>query len=448
MEFKEIIDNFQSTQNFAWMTFGEDYYNSDNTEIMSRKKQYYADGRLYQEHPYKANHKLPSGYLKKIVDQKVQYLLGNGITITDEDERSEEIFKEIFIDELDELVSDVGTTASKKIVGWVQAHIQDGIIKFTEIPPEQIIAFKDGFGNIVKLIRFFNTFDENFKEVLRVEVWDSETVTVHIETADGFRKEEPQAHMVIQSISTTGELMAEEAHSFGRVPFIPMFNNKANTSDLKAIKPFIDIYDIVNSDFANNIDDMQDAFYIIKNYGGENLAEFMEQLKQLKAVPVGDDGDVKTEQLKIPVEARKTFLDLTDMNIFKFGMGVDTTDLTGSSITNVVIKAMFADLDLKADQFEVQVTQFLNNITWFINWWLDNLRNQPMITPKFTYNRSLIVNEVELLKANAEQKGSISEDTRLSNHVWVKNVEDEKELIEEENEMMLNSLDNNMGFNE
>ena len=436
LKIKETIEKFQKSKRYKWFIWGEDYYNSDNTEIMCRRKLFHdgiSDTQPF-EHPFKANHKLPSGFLKKLVDQKVQYLLGNGVTITGED-KEQDVYKEVFSDNLDELVVDIGTTASKESKGWAKVVIEEGILRFVEVPPKQVIAFKDGFGEIFKLIRFFDTVDENLEEITKVEIWDRETVQVNIIKGDNIiETSEKRCHITTTTLANEGEVISLEEHSFGRVPFVEFENNKAMTSDLKPIKPFIDIYDIVDSDFANNIDDMQDAYFILKNFGGDSneLTEFMQQLKALKAVPVPEGSDVTAQQLVIPTEARSVFLELTDKNIFKYGMGVDTGNITGGSITNVVIKAMFADLDLKADQFEIQTRNFLNNITWFINWWLVNIRSQTIITPKFTFNRSLIVNEVELLEANSKQKGSVSEDTRLSNHPWVSNVEDEKKLIAEE----------------
>jgi SPP1 family phage portal protein len=191
----------------------------------------------------------------------------------------------------------------------------------------------------------------------------------------------------------------------------------------------IDIYDIVNSDFANNIDDMQDAFFTIKNYNGQDLQEFLTQLKKFKAVPVGDGGDVTANQLTIPTEAREKFLSLTDENIYKFAMAVDTNKLAGSSLTTTAIKASFANLDLKADKFEAEFRKFIRTLITFINKY-----EGTSYSYDFTLDRSMLVNNIETIEAIKNQKGIISDRTLFENHPLVLDVDQEFKRIEEESE--------------
>lgn len=457
----DIITEFQGSKNYQWMIWGDKYYTSDNVDIMARRKLVYLPEMPKPiDHPYLANHKLPSGYLTKIVDQKVQYLLGNGVTV---DKSNKAIIDELFgstknEDKFTSFVQDIATTASKKLVGWAYPYIDDeGKLKFVNVPPEEVIAFMDSKGVLQMVIRFYENTeidetDNTLKTFNVAEVWTDMELTTYKKAADDskavYSKIETCGHMSKQVVNNlTGATEEKQEIGWGRIPFVPLYNNKDKTSDLKRIKPFIDIYDIVNSDFANNIDDMQEAFYILKNYGGEDMQEFVSQLKMLKAVPVGDNGDVDIKQLQIPTEARGTFLELTDKNIFKFGMAVDTTNLAGGSITNVVIKAMFADLDLKADKFQTQVLDFIEGIMWFINEYF-KMTGKAEIAPELSFSRSLIINEVEILKANQEQKGNISEDTRLKNNPWVKDVDEEKKLIEKDQESAANFIDNNIDFQE
>jgi len=189
-----------------------------------------------------------------------------------------------------------------------------------------------------------------------------------------------------------GQVIEQEERVFDRIPFVPLYNNKERISDLYRIKPLIDVYDIINSDFANNIDDMQDAFFTLKGFTGDtkHLASFMKQLKQLKVVPVGDDGEVNAQQLTIPVEARKTFLDILRKDIYESSMAVDLSQVSGGSITNVFIKAMFTDLELKTDEFENEVRKFIFGLLDFIN-----VNDGQNFTDQMTFDRSKLMNEVE-----------------------------------------------------
>ena len=166
---------------------------------------------------------------------------------------------------------------------------------------------------------------------------------------------------------------------------------------------------------------------MIKNFQGDNYSEFLSQLKKTKAVKVGEDGDVTTSQLQIPTEARSVFLGLTDANIFKFAMAVDTTKLSGNSMTNVAIKAQFADLDLKTDKFESQVRKFIADILEFIGMYEGKTYDA---TVKF--NRSMIVNEAEMIEAVNSSALMLSQKTLLESHPLVEDVEEEMKRIEED----------------
>jgi len=115
-------------------------------------------------------------------------------------------------------------------------------------------------------------------------------------------------------------------------------------------------------------------------------------------------------------------------------MGVNTNQIGEGNITNVVIKSRFTNLDLKASQFEGELKEFLYILIDFVNKYREISRESPIKVDDIVFNRSVIMNEVELLKANQEQLGVISEDTRLSNHPWVSDTEEEVKKMKEESE--------------
>lgn len=412
-----IINDFKKSEKYKWFKYGDDYFVGENTEIMKRKKQYFEPSmNRLMAHPYKANHKLPAGYFQILVMQKVQTLLENGVTIDGGDE-----LYDIHVN-FDDFINDVATTASKKGVAWAYFYIDNGKLKIKEVEPEQIIPFYKN-GELETIIR---TYSDN--EYTYAEVWGNETLEIWRKSDGEFSLQYSGKHMAKVVIDPAGDVIEERQFSLGKIPFVALRNNKEENSDLKNIKPFIDIYDVINSDFANNIDDMQDAFFIIKNYGGENMQEFLMQLKELKAVPVGEDGDVTSHQLHIPVEARQTFLQITDENIYKYAMGVDTNALAGGSLTNVVIKSRYANLMMKVSSFKRQVIKFLDGVTEYYNLYASAF-SKSNIKPEFDFTISMIFNESEILEANAKQLGAISEHTRLTNHPWVYDAEKEMAMM-------------------
>jgi len=433
MLLKQITD-FEHGEKFKYFKYGVDYYTGNNTEIMKRKKCVYDESAAkLLEVPYKANHKYPSGFFKIIVDQKVQYLLGNGVK-----------GEELAIQALDEATNGLyqflikcGTTASQKGRQWVYMYVEGGKLKYTRVAPEQVMpTYKHG-----KLESVTYFYEEG--ELKVAEVWTADDVKKYTKRqSDGdYAFDSQMAHY--KSINKfNGEPVSVVDNFFGIIPFIPLNNNEYQLSDLKNIKALIDIYDIIASDFANNIDDMQDAFFIIKNFGGTDVGEFLNDLKRYKSIKVGDDGDVKPEQLEIPTEARKVFLEQLRRDIYNFAMGVDTTNTPGGSITNVMIRSMYANLDLKCDQFEMEVTDFLNLLLAGIN----NFYGTSLATD-YTFERSLIINKTELLQVLPLQT-DMSIRSRLEANPLVQDTDKELERLEEERKTNEINLGGGLGFEE
>lgn len=458
---KAYIRDFENSKRKQKMKYGEDYYRSRNTEIMNRKMLIYAeteDGIPYEvEDPYKANNKLPSGYFKLLVDQKLNYLLGKEIAF---DTDQEEELKEMLGRKLQSQLKQLGKEASKKVIGWKHPYIdEEQNLKFMIVPSEQIIpVYKPDFKDQLELIiRYYRVTvlneDGEAVKVTRVEVWDDEEVAYYQEndktgiieliTPEYMQRifgkvyQNPKYHF--QKDIKYGDKVAEsEGIPWNKVPFIPLYNNDDEEYDLQPIKPFIDAYDIINSDFINNLEDFQDVYWILKGYDGENLQEFLHQVKRYKTLKVADDGDARSEQIEIPYEARREALKGLENDIFNFGMGVNPSQLgEGGTITNVVIKSRYTNLDLKCNEFETQLKDFIHELMHFVNRYRE-LTNQSEIELKdVQFTRSMIMNENEILESNAKQQGRVSEETRLANHLWVDDVEEEKERMRQEQEEMV-----------
>ena len=218
---------------------------------------------------------------------------------------------------------------------------------------------------------------------------------------------------------------------------MPLYTNTEHVTALSGVKPHLDLYDLINSDFTNNIDDMQDAYFELKGFSGDTnqIKTFMEQLKQMKAVPTPLEGGVEAKQLEIPVEARSTYLQILEHNIYKDSMSVDVSKISGGSVTNVVIKAMFTDLDLKADKFESEIRKFLYNHIDFIN-----ANDNKSFVPDFKFERSTVMNKAETTETVIKLTGILSDETIMELLPYDIDYEQEKERLDAQNEVYLNQF--------
>jgi len=150
----------------------------------------------------------------------------------------------------------------------------------------------------------------------------------------------------------------------------------------------IDCYDLIQSGFANDLDDASQIYWTITNAGGMDdmdLVKFVERMKTVKAAVVDDEGSrAEAHTLEVPHEARQRLLaDLRD-SLYRDAMALDTDRITAGSITATAINSAYENLSLKCDDFESCVTAFIRG-----------LLNLAGIDDEPTYKRSKIINMQE-----------------------------------------------------
>lgn len=416
-ELKKYINDFLDSKKYQNMLTGYRYYNTDN-DIESRKFYFYDIKEEQKTDKYRSNVKISNNFFATIVDQLTSYCFSKDIIIDD--------FPTLKID-INEDISDVAEEACQKAVGWTYIYVdENGELKTKVMNSEQIIEIRDGTLNnlLVYVIRLYSV-----NEVKFAEVWDDINVTTYeLKKDKGYELIEQRTHL-------------DNNESWNMIPFIPFYYNRYETTALKPIKGLIDAYDYTISDFANNFIDFQEIIYFVKNYA-ENVStpqaatEIMNWLKKYKIINVKEDGDIDILRQEVPYQARGEFLQILKKLIFTFGQGVDIDDLKGSSLTNVVVKAHFALLDMKSNKFIKQSKKYIKEMLKIDNRW-NELKSQPtseLTKAKQTYNKSIIINETEIIEGNVKSDGIISRKTNISNHPWVDDVEEELKLIDEDEE--------------
>ena len=212
---------------------------------------------------------------------------------------------------------------------------------------------------------------------------------------------------------------------------------KKQTDDLKKYKDLLDIYDKVLSGFANDLEDIQQLIYILENYGGEDLKEFLGDLKRYKTVKTetGADGrtngGLKTLQIEIPVEARKTILEILEKRIYKAAQSLDMDNSNFGNSSGVALKFFYRKLELKAGLLQIEFERGFNQLIRAI---LQYLGITEYKTINQTWTRNMISNDLENAQIAVESKDVISDETIIKNHPWVENPEDEYKKVKKQKE--------------
>ena len=183
------------------------------------------------------------------------------------------------------------------------------------------------------------------------------------------------------------------------------------------------------SGFANDMEDVQEVIFVIKNYGGTDKTEFMSDLKKSKLIKVEGDGGVDTIRAEIPFEARNAFLERTRRQIFVSGMGVDPNPENFGNSSGVALKYLYSLLELKAVMLE---TQFRSGFAELVRaiCSLEGIAQPKRILQ--TWTRNMVQNDLETAQIAQQSVGIISDRTILANHPWVDDAESEQKQLEKE----------------
>lgn len=392
---------------------GQRYYDYKH-DILKNRIFYLDDNDVLQEDKFASNIKIPHPFFTELVDQKVQYLLSNPVEIEVEDEKLLEHLKEYYDEDLQLFLQEALEGSSVKGFEYAYARTNSNdMLCFQTSDSLHTFDVYDNDGELQAVVRYYEkdiTREGKNTAVEHAEVWDKDQVTFYVKDKNGkyvldqSREENPRAHVV--AVTDDGQ---ELVRSYGTIPFYKLGNNKKNQTDLEPIKALIDDYDLMACFISNNLQDFTEAIYVVKGYPGDNLDKLRTNIKAKKTVGVSPEGGLDIKTFNIPVDARKTKLDINKDAIYKFGMGFDSTQVGDGNITNIVIKSRYALLDMKANKAEIRLRALLKWMNELIVQDINRRNNTAYQASDIVVNitRETMVNENDLVdraKKEAETK--------------------------------------------
>ena len=157
-----------------------------------------------------------------------------------------------------------------------------------------------------------------------------------------------------------------DGENYPGFPIVPLWANLVHQNELVGLREKIDGYDLIQSGFANDLDDASQIYWTIQNAGGMDdidLAKFVERMKTVKAAVVDDDGArAEAHTMEVPYNARMTALaDIRD-SLYRDAMALDTDKISAGNVTATAINAAYQNIDLKCDRFEMCISDFIDHI--------------------------------------------------------------------------------------
>lgn len=445
------INKFKGSEKRQWMLTGELYYEGEQ-DILKRKRMVIGKGGRLEVNDNLPNNKRLDNQYAKLVDQKVNYQLGKPITLESENKQYLKALESIFNRRFHRTLKQVGQDALNTGIGWLFPHYDEqGNFVLKRFEPHEIIPFwKDSERTEVDFaIRVYSTtVYEGEKEVVieKAEVYSANGVEYY-EWFNGRLVPEVMNESRAYITVYDGEEKLEV--NWQRVPLIPFKFNSKEIPLIKRVKSLQDGINIILSDFENNMqEDARNTILVLHNYDGQDLGEFRRNLSQYGAVKVrsadGSKGGVETLTVTVNADNYKAILALFKKALIENGRGYDAKDERMSNNPNQMnIQSMYSDIELDANGIETEFQASFEQLLWFVNQHLANTGQGDFEGEKLdiTFNRDILINEKEVVEV-LEKSPYLSNETKIAQHPYVKDVELEKKRLKKEQQEEMDMYDN------
>ena len=269
-----------------------------------------------------ANNRISSNFFHRLNTQRATYSLGNGVSFTEHvtPEKDPATGREIMVDE------------TKKALG---RHFDRDFYRLAYCALKHRESF--GFWNLDRLCVFplteFVPMDDEITRALRggIRFWriaPDKPMTAVLYTEQGYTKylsekgttfteTEPLHAYITRGVTTPAEGYAVVGYeNYSTLPIVRMIGSSLYQSTLVGMRERIDSYDLIQSGFANDLQDCAQIYWIIENCGGmteKDLQSFLNKLNRDHIATADTKGmGVESASLKpyvqdVPFESRVAY---------------------------------------------------------------------------------------------------------------------------------------------
>lgn len=380
-----------------------------------------AIGRLVKD-DWSPNFKMPSNFYHALTVQRNMFLIGNGVnwsgkTVTVDDSYPGAIRKWVWDDTNSDkptghyewqVTIDVGTSDrlgksfdSELVNGGKMA--MDGAVSFgfwnvdhieffgvgDSVGSPAFMPIWDRFnGNMLMAgIRFWYINEANNQQVLYATLYEIDGITEYIWDDGNGRVRTPKRPYIQSYQENDAEGRNNVRYSnYKRLPIIPLWANKQHVSEIERLRRHIDVYDLNLNGIANDLSD-EIIFWILQGAAGFDDVETMQFINKIRSQHVADippDSEVQPVPVNPPIEGKSALLSRLEHDIYKIFSALNIDEIKGGAITATQIRAAYEDFNHVTDDYETQVSKFLDSLLELIG-----VEDTP------TFTRSLLINVEE-----------------------------------------------------
>jgi len=393
------------------------------------------------------NHKITHNLVGVAIDQKSNYMLSKGLSITTDSKSYRTHLDKVFTPKFMRTFKTLGKDCITCGIGWLYPYVDNDELKFKSLPATEILPFwKDAeHTELNYAVRFYSVQEPmSVSTVEKVEIFTEEGIEYYIWNGHLIPDNRPPESY--NTIIYTDQLQqrVEIGASWGRIPLIPF---KANAEEVPILNRVKSIQDAINSIMSihqdNLAEDMRSTILVIQNFDGEDLSQFRKNLAAAGAVKVSTVDGVKggVEPLKIEVDSNNYEVVLRELKraFFLNARCWDPTDEMMNTRPNELnLRSLYLVIDLDGNEMESEFRASFEDLMWFVNKYIkfNSYEDYSEETVDIRFNRDRIIDEMSHVEMFVMSKGLIPDRIAFENHPWIKDVEEALELQKKQDEEM------------
>jgi hypothetical protein len=340
-----------------------------------------------------SNHHIASNFFHRLNTDRAAYSLGNGVTFDTD-------VKDKLGPKFDTDLFKAGKLALKHGVTFCFWNVD----RMHVFPLTQFVPLLDeSDGSLRAGIRFWSL---DWKEKPVYAILYEEDGFTKFRTRDGYKglilgeteKKRAYRQEVAHTEAGGDEIIGEGNYS--ALPIVPLYGNEFHQSTLVGMRAAIDAYDLIQSGFANDVEDCAQIYWLLGNAMGmddNDIQHFMDRLRFSHAAAFDSDNSTVTPYTQeVPYNSREAFLARIEQSIYRDFGAFNPADVAAGNVTATQIRAAYQEQDIEADAFEYQIIECVQQILA-----LQGLEG----TPQFSRNRianqqeevNMVVSEAEWL---------------------------------------------------
>lgn len=365
-----VIADHKNSETYRYAVDADEYDRQRNVTVCKFTRKVFSTTGVEVEDPTRSDWRICSNFFNRLCTQRVMYSLGSGVSFvqpSEDGEPQEDAVKEALGgDDFDFTISQAGLRAVEHGLTFLFWDY-DRLFNFpvTEFAP----LWDEVDGRLRAGVRWWQLEPSR---PMTVVLYEEDGVTRYRTggggSADGMEEVSPKRAYV----TTYAKAPADEAEelvgedNYGPLPIVPMWGSRLRQSALVGMRESIDSYDLIQSGFADDLQDCAEIWWMVSNAGGmsdRDLARFRDRLKYLRVAVTDSDAGQQAQPYAqdIPHEARGAFLDRIRARIYE-DFGALDVHTVAAGATNDHIDAGYQPMDENAADFEHWVAKAIRQV--------------------------------------------------------------------------------------